>query len=205
MPKEIISIITGDIVNSRSLSPSIWLKSVKTVIKRNKIGSKKWEIFQGDMFQIETSPERSLKLALELKSSVKVEKDLDVRLAIGLGTKNYNSDKVSESNGEAYINSGISFDNLKKRRLAINTPWEDFNEEWNIILQLASLTMDNWAPMTSIIFKEALTKPKLTQKDIAKKLKRTQGRISEGLKRAGYDEIINILELYEKQVIQKIK
>lgn len=203
MEEKRTSVITGDIVNSRSLSPSIWLKKIKKVLKQNKISSKKWEIFRGDMFQIETLPELALKTALEIKASIKEEKDIDVRIAIGIGTQNYASSKVTESNGEAYINSGICFEGLKKKRLAIKTPWEEFNEEWNIILQLASLIMDNWAPMTAIIFKEGLTHPHLTQKQLAKKLKRTQGTISEGLTRAGFEEINQLLKLFKKQISQR--
>jgi len=200
----LIGVITGDIVNSRKLSPSIWLKKIKKVLKRNKIVARKWEIFQGDMFQIVIAPELALVTAIEIKSTIKEEKDIDVRIAIGLGTQNYEAKKVTESNGEAFVNSGISFENLKKNKLSIQTPWDEFNEEWNVIFQIASLTMDNWAPMTAIIFNAALTNPKLTQSELAKKLKRTQGTISEGLSRAGYDEIVQLLDLYEKHVRQKI-
>ena len=200
----LIGVITGDIVNSRKLSPSIWLKKIKKVLKRNKIASRKWEIFQGDMFQIEIAAELSLITAIEIKSTIKEERDIDVRIAIGLGTQNYEAKKVTESNGEAFVNSGISFENLKKNKLSIQTPWDEFNEEWNTILQITSLTMDNWAPMTAIIFNAALTNPNLTQSKLAKKLKRTQGTISEGLSRAGYEEIVQLLNLYEKQLRQKI-
>jgi len=200
----LIGVITGDIVNSRKLSPSIWLKKIKKVLKRNKIVARKWEIFQGDMFQIVIAPELALVTAIEIKSTIKEEKDIDVRIAIGLGTQNYEAKKVTESNGEAFVNSGISFENLKKNKLSIQTPWDEFNEEWNVIFQIASLTMDNWAPMTAIIFNAALTNPKLTQSELAKKLKRTQSTISEGLGRAGYDEIVQLLDLYEKHVRQKI-
>lgn len=204
MKEKQTSVIIGDIVNSRSISPAIWLKTIKKVLNQNKIGIQKWEIFRGDMFQLEINPEIALKIVLEIKASVKELKDIDVRIAIGIGTKNYSSKKVTESNGEAYINSGICFENLKKRRLAIKTPWKEFDEEWNIIFQLASLTMDNWAPKTAIIFKQALTHPELTQKELAKKLNRTQGTISEGLKRAGHEEISQTLQLYKKQITKKV-
>ncbi len=204
MPIRQTCIITGDIVNSRSLAPEVWLNTIKQVFNQSKNGIIKWEIFRGDMFQLETTPELALTLALEIKASIKKHKDIDVRMALGVGTKNYTSQKVTESNGEAYINSGICFEGLKKRRLAIKTPWKTFDEEWNIILKLASLTMDNWAPKTALIFKEALTNPTLTQQTLAKQLQRTQGTISEGLSRAGYEEISQTLILFKKHITEKV-
>lgn len=205
MKSKLISVLTGDVVNSRNLSPDIWLRTIKKVLRQNKISSKKWEIFRGDMFQIEVDPLNALALAFKIKASIKEEKDIDVRIGIGIGTKSYTSKKVSESNGAAYINSGECFENLKKRRLAILTPWDKWNEEWNLILQLASLTMDNWAAGTAMVFKEAMMNPDLTQKELANSLKRTQGTISEGLKRAGYEELKQTVDFFNKQLSHKIQ
>ena len=199
MNNKITSIITGDIVNSRKTSPNIWLESIKTVLKNNNIDQKNWEIYRGDKFQIELDPKDVLRIAILLKASIKREKNQDVRMAIGIGNKSYTGNKILESNGEAYINSGHCFDNLKKKKLAIKSPWDKFDAQWNLYLRLASLTMDDWAPMTANIVSEALTNSNSTQSQIAKKLNRTQGRISEGLQRAGYDEILLTLEYFKKE------
>jgi len=87
----------------------------------------------------------------------------------------------------------MCFENLKKRRLGIKTPWDRFDEEWNLKLRLLSLTIDNWTPTTANNIKEAIDNRDLNQTSLAKKLKRSQSTISESLSRAGYDEIIMLL------------
>jgi hypothetical protein len=47
-----------------------------------------------------------LVIVLLLKATIKQHKALDVRMAIGIGTIDYTSNKVTESNGSAFINSG---------------------------------------------------------------------------------------------------
>ena len=163
-----------------------------------------WEIFRGDMFQLEVLPENALRTAIEIKAGIRQIKDLDVRMAIGIGSKEYRTSRITESNGAAYSNSGICFENMKKRRLAIKTPWDQFDKIWDMHLRLASLTMDNWGPTTSTIVEQAFLNRHLSQVKLAKRLKRTQSTISKSLTRAGYDEINMMLAQYEKQINQII-
>jgi len=48
-----ISIITGDIINSRKLPSSIWLDGLKRILNAHGLQPKNWEIFRGDAFQLE--------------------------------------------------------------------------------------------------------------------------------------------------------
>ena len=72
------AIITGDIINSREVEPNEWMPVLKKVL--NKFGKepKSWEIFRGDSFQLNTSPENSLEAAILLKAEIKQWKILDV-------------------------------------------------------------------------------------------------------------------------------
>ena len=128
-----IAIITGDIINSRSEDVNLWLPKLKEEL--NKIGKepKYWEIYRGDSFQLQTTPMKALLIALNLKATIKQFKTLDVRMAIGIGTISYQVEKITESNGEAFINSGECFENLKKQTLAIKSPWPAFDETINLI------------------------------------------------------------------------
>jgi len=94
----------------------------------------------------------------------------------------------------------MCFENLKKRRLGIKTPWDRFDEEWNLKLRLLSLTIDNWTPTTANNIKEAIDNRDLNQTSLAKKIKRSQSTISESLSRAGYDEIIMLLFYFSDQL-----
>ena len=65
------------------------------------------------------------------------------------------------------------------------------------MLDLAALTTDNWTPVSAQFILLALTYPELNQHELADKLnKKSQGTISEGLKRGGYEEIQKLLVYY---------
>tara|TARA_R110002049_G_scaffold263086_12_gene439159 strand:- start:1037 stop:1639 length:603 start_codon:yes stop_codon:yes gene_type:complete len=198
-----VAIITGDIINSRLEDVALWMPVLKQEL--HKIGSqpKDWEIYRGDSFQIKTTPKQALITVLYIKSALKQFKKLDVRMAIGIGEEDYQSEKVTESNGTAYVNSGECFEGLKKQTLAIKTPWNDFNLILNLLLDVVGLTINNWTPNYALIINESLSNPNNTQKELAEKLDKKQSNISAGLKRAGFDEIEKILDYYNQQ-IQKL-
>tara|TARA_R110002073_G_scaffold72537_1_gene177464 strand:+ start:460468 stop:461067 length:600 start_codon:yes stop_codon:yes gene_type:complete len=196
------AVLTGDIINSRSGKTPNWLGILKETLQKFGKEPEQWEIYRGDSFQLEVSPKKALETAIFIKSSIKKEKNIDVRMAIGIGNKTYTSNKVTTSNGTAFINSGECFDNLKKLNLAIQTPWSEFDEQINLSLELALLTMNNWSPATATILTEALEKQHHNQKELAATLNKSQSSISEALSRAGYDEIIKLIDTYKKKLPQ---
>ena len=197
--KIMIAVITGDIINSRKSEPKHWLNVLKTELNTFGKESKQWEIYRGDSFQLEIKAEEALKAALLIKAAIKQFKSIDVRLAIGIGEKDYTGASVTESNGTAFVRSGECFENLKKNTLAIKSNDAVFDAHINIMLDLALLTMDNWTPTASVLFKTALEHPNHNQQELAELLNRKQSNISAGLKRAGYDEISKMLQFYENK------
>lgn len=200
------SIITGDIINSRKAKqPEEWLSSIKKIF--NEVGKEtlNWEIFKGDYFQLEVSEITEVLLtALKLKATVKKIKGLDVRLAMGIGEKSYQAARISESNGEAFIHSGELFESLKKSTLALKSPWQDLDDEMNLHLDLASLTMNSWTVNSAEIIALSLEMPNATQTELAKQLAISQGRVSERQKRAGYEEIIKMENRFRTLVKPKM-
>ena len=194
------SIITGDIINSKKSSPKKWLDSLKTILNSYGNSPLAWEIYRGDSFQLEVNPKHALEACLLIKATMKQFEKIDVRLAIGIGQKTYQSERITESNGSAFVNSGECFESLKKTTLAIKTPFETFDKSMNIMLDLALLTINNWTVTTAILIKTALEKPELNQLQLANFFGKTQGNISQGLKRAGFDEISKLLQYYKTQI-----
>ena len=173
-----VAIITGDIIKSRNIEAKQWMPELKKVLNRYGNEPKTWEIYRGDSFQIEVKPEEALHAAILIKAAIKQFKPLDVRLAIGIGDITYHSEKITESNGNAFIYSGESFESLKKQTLAIKTEWKDFDKTINLMFDLASLTMDNWTPTSSLIIKTALeAKPESNQQELAEILNKKQSNI----------------------------
>lgn len=199
-----VAIITGDIIKSRNIDAKYWMPELKKVLNSYGSEPKTWEIYRGDSFQIEVKPEEALHAAILIKSAIKQFKTLDVRLGIGIGDKTYQSEKITESNGTAFIFSGESFENLKKQTLAIKTAWNDFDNTLNVMIDLASLTMDNWSPTSSLIIKTALqAKANSNQEDLAAILNKKQSNISTGLKRGGFYEIQKLLNYYNHVIKTK--
>lgn len=194
------SIITGDIINSKKSSPELWLEALKTILNSYGNSPLVWEIYRGDSFQLEINPKHALKACVLIKATIKQFENIDVRLAIGIGEKTYQSDKITESNGSAFVNSGECFENLKKTTLAIKSPFDEFDTSINIMLELAQLTLNNWTNTSASLVKTTLENPNLNQNQLAEILERTQGNVSQGLKRAGFDEISKLLHYYKTQI-----
>ena len=193
------SIITGDIINSKKSSPKNWLEALKIILNSYGKTPQTWEVYRGDSFQLEIHPEQALQACMLIKATIKQFDNIDVRLAIGIGEKTYQSNNITESNGSAFVNSGECFENLKKTTLAIKSPFQQFDTSINIMLELAQLTINNWSSTSAILIKTTLENPDLNQNQLAKILEKTQGNISQGLKRAGYDEISKLLHYYKTQ------
>lgn len=196
-----VAVITGDIVNSRLENPAKWMKQLKEVLEREGDEPKDWEVYRGDSFQLRIQTSKALFVAFLIKSTIKHFKDLDVRMAIGIGDIDYEGSKITESNGSAFIRSGECFETLKKETLAIRSKSIEFDRNINLMISLAILTANTWTPVSSEIIKAALLHPNKNQKELAQLLnKKSQGTISEGLKRGGYDEIQRLLEYYQEEV-----
>jgi hypothetical protein len=200
------SILTGDIINSRNTASNEWLPILKMAF--NTIGEtpKTWEIYRGDSFQVEVNNiENALIIAIELKTVLKKFKNLDVRIAIGIGNKNDNYNNITEASGEAFINSGNAFDTmLKKQNLAIKSPWSDINKIFNTSFALASLIMDNWTINSAVFVMKYIKNPNAAQKVIAKELNISESSASERRKRAGLSEILQLEKLYRELITKKI-
>ncbi len=193
-------VITGDIINSRKSKPAVWLGKLKETL--SEFGKEKtdWEIYRGDSFQLIVLQKEGLTAALVIKTALK-STGMDARIAIGLGEVDFKSSKVTESNGSAFVNSGKRFETLKKETLGIQTENEKFDRTFGVILSLVDLIISSWKPTTSEVVYTTLRNPGLNQSELAKMLnKKSQGTISSALKRAGFDEIKNVLELYKSEV-----
>ena len=198
------SVITGDIIRSRTIqNPELWLNVLKKALAYLEPESKYWEIYRGDSFQIEIkNPEDSLKAAIYVKACIKMIKGLDVRLAIGIGNKKFQGNDVTESNGEAFIFSGETFETLKneKQNLRIKTKYKGFNDSLNLYFSLASTIMDNWTVNSAEIVKLSLEQPTSLQQELAEQIGTNQNAISKRQKRAYLELILELDAMYRYKV-----
>ncbi len=198
------SIITGDIIKSRkAISEELWLIPLKSALSKLSSDASFYDIYRGDSFQLECSNiEDSFRTALYIKAVLKSVKGLDARMSIGIGAKNYQGNSVSESNGEAFIYSGETFETLKKEKqnLKLKTNNEVINKEINLYFRLALIAMDNWTVNSAEIVKLSLEHPNMIQVELAKIIGISQDAVSKRQKRAYLDEILDLDRLYRQKI-----
>ena len=206
--KIITSVITGDIIQSRKTNNLLWLPKLKKTLSLEGKSPRTWQVYRGDSFQVEVKdPANAFLTAVRIKAAIKTIRNLDVRMAIGIGDKKYSSHRVAESDGEAFVHSGEKFESLKriKQTLAIKSNWPDFDREMNVFFRLASIPMDNWTSNSAELIQILSRHRNLTQKALAKRLGVTQPSISGRQNRAHFDEVMELEQLYRDKVNNLIR
>lgn len=200
-----IGVITGDIVNSRSAENNDWLGVLKRELGKFGTSPADWEIYRGDAFQLLVKdPPDALEIAIRIRSAVKSIKNIDVRMAIGIGEIKYGAERVLESNGSAFVYSGAMLEALEqsKQNMAIKTDRETFDSEMNLYLKLAAIAMDNWTQNSAEAMNLALEFPEKSQEELGAILGIKQNAVSGRLSRAYFDEILQLIEMYRTKLKQ---
>ncbi|MDT0295657.1 transcriptional regulator [Mesonia ostreae] len=198
------SIITGDIVASRSKhSPDEYLNKLRYALEIIQPQKSLWEIFRGDSFQVEIeNPLQAFWSTIYIKAVIKTIKNLDVRMAIGMGDKTYEAPQITESNGSAFIRSGEIFENLKKEKtnLAIKTGKEFLDKELNTYFQLTLIAMDYWTVNSAEVIQLTMENPKHSQKELGLLIGIKQNTVSERQKRAFWEELQAFNEVFSHKI-----
>ncbi|MFB9079541.1 SatD family protein [Flavobacterium procerum] len=197
------SVITGDIIGSRQQSEH-WVEGLKKILTQFGNTPSQWEVYRGDEFQVEIkNPEDALLTAILIKAHLRVLK-YDARMSIGFGDKTHNSEKISESNGSAFVNSGELFETLKKQKvtLALRTGDTAIDAKLNLMIRLALTFMDNWLVQAAEFIAIAIENPTLSQEELGQKLGINQAAVSRRQKRAHFDLVIDLDSYFRKQIKQ---
>ncbi|WP_111306931.1 SatD family protein [Confluentibacter sediminis] len=201
-----VSVITGDIIKSKKFTnPETWLTPLREALTNTGIDKKYWEIFRGDSFQIEIKDnKKAFNIAIYIKACIKTVKGLDVRMAIGVGNKNFEGHLITESNGEVFQFSGDTLANLKKEKtnLKIKSRYNFLDEELNLYFKLALMSMDHWTVNSAETIKVALENEDVLQTEIAEILGISQDAVSKRLKRAYFNEIMDLDSMYHQKIKQ---
>jgi len=203
-----IGVITGDIMNSKSVPTPVWLEPLRAMLAELGREPEQWQVYRGDSFQLEVADATSLlEKAMLIKAGIKMLKNLDVRLGLGIGAKSYSANKVTESNGDAFVFSGTVFETLRKekRTMAVRSPWSYFDEEINVGLSLACAIMDRWLPNYAEVMRFTLLNRELTQEKLGKIMNIAQNTVSDRQSRAFKDELLSFETLFRKKVRRYIE
>jgi SatD family (SatD) len=199
-----ICVITGDIINSKKVAPKNWLNPLKAELNTVGKSPKYWEIYRGDSFQVLVkNPLDALETVIKIKARIASIENLNVRMAIGIGDQTYNAPSITECNGSAFVHSGEKFELLKKEKqnIAIKSDWPQFDKEINLYLKLSLIAMDGWTANSAEMVKTVLDNPNKLQEELGEIINIKQNAISSRLKRAYFDEIMEVNNMY----INKLK
>lgn len=206
-----ISVLTGDIVySSTAKSSETWravLKEVfRTIEKRHEVLGAGVEMHRGDGFQLGLAhPAESLEIALLLRAGIikdpETPKNLDARVAIGIGEYAHFYNSVNEADGEVFTRSGRTLDAMKKGdvRIALSSPDADFDEEMKTSFALADILMQGWSKADAEIVWYNLI-GELTQAEIAEELGISQPAVSKRKTRAHIDQLKLLIARFANKV-----
>lgn len=213
-----IAVITADFIDSSNYSEELLgrviaalKKEFKEVEKTSGNKSKNFKIYRGDSFQgIIENPEDALLTALQLKTTVVAivtrekgkMREADLKLAIGIGTKDFEGESIEESNGQAFQFSGRSLDLMKNefRKTRLKTPNENINGEFDASFYLLDTITDRWGPASAEVVYYLLKGWK--ESKIAEEIGISQSAVNQRKKAAGWDAIKALLDRY-KNIISK--
>lgn len=192
-----VAILTGDVTASTTGSPARWMKALKGVLNQYGKSPHDWEIYRGDSFQLRVDAPLGLSSALHIMSAVRAESQHQVRIGIGVGEETYRAQRITESNGPAYVHSGRVFDRLGHRLLSFGSDREQWNEGMDLLFRFAGHVIKSWTPIAAQVVWQAIEHPELNQTDLAALLGKSQSNVSATLKRAGFDLLSELNAYYQ--------
>lgn len=185
-------------------------KTVEQFLPPNTVVSG-FEIYRGDSFQcVLVSPEDALVAAVFLRCCLLADEDfdkrLDARVSIGIGSIDFlpSSGRGAEGDGEAFRNSGIMLESMKKLKLKtrITTPWPQVNKDLEVMCILFDALSQRWSPEQAQAILGRLHG--WTQETIAARHSISQSAVNQRLKLAGSIAVEKFLEYYRHQLREHI-
>ena len=189
----------------------------------------KLEFFRGDSFQLLVDePEVALRVALFLRARLRAvcgrndmqdvhnlskhtrksnsKKLWDARIAIGIGEVSHRSESVLNSDGEAFVLSGHTLDQMKRNeQLAIKIQGVDkssmIQSQLDLLLRLGSGIVQDWTGAQSELAAEYIEYPNKTQVELEKEYGIPQNAISRRKSGGHIDEILSLCDYFEKLIL----
>lgn len=169
------------------------------------------EIFRGDSFQVYVpEPQMAVEVAIGIRAWLRSQKMfspntiLDARLAIGIGSIDFESDSLATSDGEAFRRSGRLLDEMTRSRLEISTPWESVNDELKVSTAFADDIISSWTESQSNIMLQSLL-TRGSHLEIAGKLNISRQMVTKSLKISKEELISSYISRFELLVSTHLK
>lgn len=220
---ESAAVLTGDVIASTSLQarselPRVLTEAFDAVGRLDGALLRPFEIYRGDSFQGVVRVKDALLAATMVRARLRAfvgtgaDEDvrLDARIAIGIGRIEHALERVVQSDGEAFQRSGRALDEIARskegRRLRVEAGVAhaqnrvDAQSGPDLAAQLLDAIVSRWSqPAAEAVFYSA-TDASTTQAELAERLDVSQPAISQRLRSARWNDVKQILALYERSV-----
>jgi hypothetical protein len=162
---KVYAVLTGDLVDSSRLEAErreammAWLKSLASEFAGIHPGAVvgQLDVFRGDGWQLcLEAPGLALEAAIFIRAGLKAHvsrENLDTRVGIGLGSvERLNTERISESNGAAFLASGHALDALEREEQRLRLRGEGANVSLLdvVSLPLLDLAVSQWTHPESV-------------------------------------------------------
>jgi len=215
-----VAVLTADLIDSTLYEEEI-LETVLNSLseefgkltKQYGTENVRFNIYRGDSFQgIINKPEAALGITLQIKTAINkihlketkknkaYSKIADFKMAIGIGTQDFERESISESNGQAFLFSGRTLDAMKNdsRKTLIKTEDEEINEEFNTAFYLLDTLTEKWSTASAEVVYYLLKDMK--EREVATEINISQSAVNQRKKAAGWDAISGLLIRFEKVI-----
>lgn len=215
-----VAVLTADLIDSSLYEEEI-LETVlnslseefEKLTKQYGAENVRFDIYRGDSFQgIINKPEAALEITLQIKTAINkihlketkknkaYSKIADFKMAIGIGTQDFERESISESNGQAFLFSGRTLDSMKNdsRKTLIKTEDDEINEEFNTAFYLLDTLTEKWSTASAEVVYYLLKEMK--EREVAKAINISQSAVNQRKKAAGWDAIAGLLVRFEKVI-----
>lgn len=212
------AVITGDIVDSTQYSEherELIYRHVQLLLDElNNAQDDRYVQYRGDSIQGLVQDVRvALRQLCYIKATInsialyegqrKIE--VNIRLALGIGTVDFLSDRIEASDGDAFRHSGRRLDTMKKEGIDIAFASGDtaLNAQWDTLFRLADAVMNKWTVSSAELVRELLTGK--NESEVSNLLHISQPAVNLRKQAASWEAIHTMIAYYESTIVKQLK
>lgn len=197
-----IAIISGKILNAWKVNPNVWLFKLKQYLSSFGLPQLHWEIFGGNALLLKVAAQDALWTAICIKAIFRQVPELDIALAIGLGTEAQTGSSLRNGTGTAYDYCNWQAEERipKQATFALQSANPSFDRQFNLLLHFALASMNEWSVLEAEIVELSIIFPEKSQQEIADWLRIRQSAVSQRRKRAHFDLLAQLNQYYKNEL-----
>jgi len=212
MSGKIVSVITGDIVDSQKIAPENYEKMITiledVLTKLVKQVDARFDMYRGDAFQIifhhpADAIASALKIRLALITSelhIDARQCIGIGIGIGIGSSMHIGNDIKTSSGEAFVLSGTGLDKLKNDHLSIKSNNLGFQEQIELLTKFLDAHISGLTRIQAETLQAYLDSTTKSHQEIADSLGKERSNITKRLNVSHYQLVEEYIRHFKKCV-----